>query len=45
MLRQLTVRREALFAILGLALAWQIASSFFPAYLFPPLPAIGAALA
>ena len=44
MLRHLTVRREALFAMLGLAIAWQIASLFFPAYLFPPLPAIGAAL-
>ena len=45
MLRHLTVRREALYAMLGLAAAWQIASLFFPPYLFPPLPAIGAALA
>ncbi|MCC7082745.1 MAG: ABC transporter permease subunit [Burkholderiales bacterium] len=45
MLRQLAVRREALFAMLGLATAWQIASLFFPSYLFPPLPAIGAAFA
>ena len=45
MLRHLRVRGEALLAMLGLAVAWQIASYFFPAYLFPPLPAIGAALA
>lgn len=29
-------------ALLGLALVWQIASLFFPTFLFPPLPAIGA---
>lgn len=45
MLQHLTVRREALFAMLGLAIAWQIASFFFPVYLFPPLQAIAAALA
>jgi ABC-type nitrate/sulfonate/bicarbonate transport system permease component len=45
MLRHLTLRREALYAMLGLAAAWQIASHFFPPYLFPPLQAIGAALA
>jgi ABC-type nitrate/sulfonate/bicarbonate transport system permease component len=43
MLRHMTAHREALFAMLGVAIAWQIASLFFPAYLFPPLPAIGAA--
>ncbi|MCC6532160.1 MAG: ABC transporter permease [Burkholderiales bacterium] len=44
MLRHFTVRREALLAMLGLAVAWQVASLFFPAYLFPPLQAIAAAL-
>jgi len=27
-------------AIAGLAVAWQIASYFFPSFLFPPVPAI-----
>ena len=44
MLRHLTLRREALYAMLAVAVAWQIASHFFPPYLFPPLQAIGAAL-
>ncbi len=33
-------RAETLVALGGLALVWQIASYFFPPYLFPPLPAI-----
>jgi NitT/TauT family transport system permease protein len=31
---------EGVVAIAGLALAWQIASYFFPSFLFPPIPAI-----
>ena len=34
------IRIEGVVAIVGLAIAWQIASYFFPAFLFPPLPAI-----
>jgi NitT/TauT family transport system permease protein len=33
-------RFEGAVALLGLAIAWQIASYFFPPFLFPPLPAI-----
>ncbi len=35
------IRIEGVVAIVGLAVVWQIASYFFPAFLFPPLPAIG----
>lgn len=38
-------RFEGVVAIVGLAIAWQIASYFFPAFLFPPLPAIAARFA
>ncbi len=34
------IRIEGVVAIVGLAVAWQIASYFFPAFLFPSLPAI-----
>jgi ABC-type nitrate/sulfonate/bicarbonate transport system permease component len=33
-------RPETLIALGGVALAWQLASYFFPPYLFPPVPAI-----
>lgn len=33
---------HAALALLGLAVAWQIGSLFFPSFLFPSLPAIGA---
>ena len=44
MLRHFHVSREAIFAIAGLAAAWQIASLFFPAYLFPSIVAIAESL-
>ena len=34
------LRRETVISLGGLALAWQIASYFFPPYLFPSVPAI-----
>ncbi len=34
------LRKETVIALGGLLLAWQIASYFFPPYLFPPVPAI-----
>ena len=34
------LRIETVLALGGLALAWQLASYFFPPYLFPPVPAI-----
>jgi NitT/TauT family transport system permease protein len=33
---------EGVVALVGLAVAWQIASYFFPPFLFPPVPAIAA---
>lgn len=33
---------HAVLALVGMAVAWQIAALFFPPFLFPPLPAIGA---
>jgi NitT/TauT family transport system permease protein len=35
-------RYETILAFVGLAAAWQVASYFFPAYLFPSIPAIAA---
>jgi ABC-type nitrate/sulfonate/bicarbonate transport system permease component len=35
---------EGTVALVGLAVAWQIASYFFPPFLFPPVPAIAAHL-
>jgi NitT/TauT family transport system permease protein len=35
-------RYEGIVAFIGLAVAWQAASYFFPDYLFPPIPAIAA---
>jgi ABC-type nitrate/sulfonate/bicarbonate transport system permease component len=35
-------RYEGIVAFVGLAVAWQAASYFFPDYLFPPIPAIAA---
>lgn len=43
MLRQFGMSREAVIAMLGLAVAWQLVSLLFPPYLFPPLPAIARA--
>jgi ABC-type nitrate/sulfonate/bicarbonate transport system permease component len=43
MLRHFHVSREALLAMAGLAVAWQIASYFFPPYLFPSIVAIAQA--
>ena len=34
------IKLETIIALAGLALAWQIASFFFPAFLFPSVPAI-----
>jgi NitT/TauT family transport system permease protein len=34
------IRYEGVVAFVGLAVVWQIASYFFPDYLFPPIPAI-----
>lgn len=34
------LRKETVISLGGLVLAWQIASYFFPPYLFPPVPAI-----
>lgn len=34
------IRVEGVVALVGLAIIWQIASYFFPVFLFPPLPAI-----
>jgi ABC-type nitrate/sulfonate/bicarbonate transport system permease component len=36
------VKYEGVVAFVGLAVVWQIASYFFPDYLFPPVPAIAA---
>ena len=38
--RWYTLRTETLIGLGGVVLAWQIASYFFPPYLFPPVPAI-----
>ena len=43
MFRHFSLRRETILAIAGIALAWQLASYFFPPYLFPSLLAIGEA--
>ena len=40
MWRSLSVNKETVFAMAGLAIAWQIASTLFPPYLFPSVPAI-----
>src|SRR5262245_39201112 len=45
MLRHFHVSRETLLAMAGLALAWQLASYFFPPYLFPSIAAIATAFA
>ena len=45
MLRHFHIRREAIFAIAGLAAAWQVASYCFPAYLCPSIVAIAESLA
>ena len=39
-LRFSEIRIEGVIAVVGLAVAWQVASYFFPPFLFPPLPAI-----
>jgi NitT/TauT family transport system permease protein len=39
------IRIEGIVAVVGLAVIWQIASYFFPPFLFPPLPAIAARFA
>jgi NitT/TauT family transport system permease protein len=43
MLRHFSVSRETIFAMAGLAVAWQLASFLFPPFLFPPLGAIAEA--
>lgn len=40
MLRHLSLNKETVIAMAALALGWQIASTMFPPFLFPPFPAI-----
>lgn len=45
MLRHFQISRDAIFAMVGLAAAWQIASFFFPPYLFPSILSIAESFA